>query len=329
MILPDFTLHQPETLNEALQLAGELGDKADFIAGGTDLLPNYKHQLNNKPHLISLQNVKEIKHINEFSIGATATLNELEQSGPFSIRFPIFRNICQMVATPLIRTRATVAGNLLVNTRCIYFNQSPFWHKARGYCMKIGGDNCTVIPGKNLCYAVYCGDLAPVFMVLNASVEVCNASETRMIPIQQLYSGDGLEPFSLNYGDLVVRIHIPEESSNLHVAYRKLRLRNSMDFPSAGVAVAMEPDGRIIHDLRIAVTGVDTRPVSFPRICQEFEGEQLAESISGEITRRILKFIHPVKNVPLAPPYRRHMVGVFIHQIFREWSKNSPAEVFS
>jgi 4-hydroxybenzoyl-CoA reductase subunit beta len=319
MILPEFTLHQPKSLAETLQIAQEFGGDSDFLAGGSDLLPNYKNRLNPKPHLISLQHVAELRARDVFTIGAMVTLQELIQRPLPDAAFPILPKVSKMIASPLIRTRATVGGNLLANNRCVYFNQSPFWHQAVGLCTKVGGEACKVVTGQKQCYATYCGDLAPVLMVLGATVLLQDRQKERRLPLIELYSGDGSRPHLLQQGELLVRIDIPQASVGLQVAYRKLRLRGSLDFSEAGVAVAARFSGKILSDLRIAVTGLAQAPLAFPEITKEFSGEPASEAMAQEISSRLARFIHPVKNLNFLPAYRKEMVSVFLRQIFREW----------
>lgn len=319
MILPEFTLHRPRSLPEALKLAQEFGRDSDVLAGGTDLLPNYRNRLNPKPHLISLQHLPELKTADTFAIGTMVTLKELGQTPLSAAAFPILPEVCKMIASPLIRTRATVGGNLLVNNRCVYFNQSPFWHRAVGLCTKAGGEGCQVVPGQKQCYAAYCGDLAPVLIVLGATLLIQNYETTRQVSLAEFYSGDGVQPHRLQPGEILTRIVIPQTSTGLQVEYRKLRLRSSLDFPEAGVAVAASFSGNTLSDLRIAVTGLATYPLAFAEITREFTAERVSEAMAQEIGNRIAKSLHPVKNLNFLPSYRKAMVTIFLRQIFKKW----------
>lgn len=177
MILAPFDLHRPSTLDEALQLAVELRGSFDWIAGGTDLLQNYKNRLRTKPHVVALDRIDELHGIRADRIGAMERLGDVCTDPVVRERWPGLAEAITHIASPLVRNSATIGGNLLVETRCFYFNQTPFWRTTKGSCMKAESDVCLVVPQKEVCYAAYSGDLAPIFGVLACSVELAGPED--------------------------------------------------------------------------------------------------------------------------------------------------------
>jgi 4-hydroxybenzoyl-CoA reductase subunit beta len=238
--LEPFELHRPEGVEEAVRLARELPGGADYIAGGTDLLPNYKMHLNAKPHLISLDGIPELRGRSPSRIGAMERLEEVGRDGSIGSRWPAVGEAAGAVATPLVRASGTVGGNLLVETRCFFFNQSQAWRKSLGYCLKAEGDRCHVVPQKERCYATFSGDLAPALMVHDAEVEIAGPEGRRRAQIGELYDsgGDGIRRHRLAAGELIVAIHLPASEPAGWSSYRKLRVRPAFDFPELGIAVA-------------------------------------------------------------------------------------------
>ena len=169
MILPPFELHRPRSVDEAIGIASGLDGDFDYVAGGTDLLQNYKNRLNRKGHLVSLADLPEMRGISATRIGALERLADIERSPVILDRLPGVARAASQIASPLVRESGTVWGNILVETRCFYFNQSFFWRQSKGFCLKADGDACLVVPQKEICYAAYSGDIAPVLLALDAA----------------------------------------------------------------------------------------------------------------------------------------------------------------
>jgi 4-hydroxybenzoyl-CoA reductase subunit beta len=320
MHLDPFELHRPTSVAEAVQLASDLAGRFDYLAGGTDLLPNYKMHINLKPHLIALEDVLELSGHDLARLGAMERLAELESDPAFLAAYPSVADAVREIATPLVRASGTVGGNLLVETRCFFFNQSYFWRESLGFCLKADGDRCHVVPQKEKCYATFSGDLAPALMVLGAEVEVAGASGVRRIPLGALYDaeGDGIRRTRLAPGEVLIAVHLPPEARRLRGRYKKLRVRPSYDFPELGVAVAGRWDAGRIESLHIAVGGVETRPRSFDELTDALQGGTVSEdrlrTLGEEITRRL----RPVHNTFLLPDYRRRMIAVYVRRAIEE-----------
>jgi 4-hydroxybenzoyl-CoA reductase subunit beta len=327
MHLDPFELHRPTTVEETVRLAGELRGRFDYLAGGTDLLPNYKMHINLRPHLIALEDVAELRGHSLDRLGAMVRLADLEADPAFLAAYPGVADALGEVATPLVRASGTVGGNLLVETRCFFFNQSYFWRASLGFCLKADGDRCHVVPQKERCYATFSGDLAPTLMVLDAEVEVAGPQGRRRLPIGDLYdpAGDGIRRVRLAPGELVVAVHLPREARGQRGRYKKLRVRPSYDFPELGVAVAGRWDGERVASLRLAVGGVETYPRRFDELTEPLSGTHLSEEALGRLAEEVTRRVRPVHNTFLLPDYRRRMVGVYVRRAFSEAREGTAA----
>jgi 4-hydroxybenzoyl-CoA reductase subunit beta len=316
MHLDPFQLHQPTTVEEATEIAHRYAGDVDYLGGGTDLLPNYKMHLNLRHHVIALNGIPELHHHGMGRIGAMVALADLERDPEFGRAFPAVAEALAEVATPLVRASATIGGNLLVETRCFFFNQSYFWRQSLGFCLKADGDRCHVVPQKERCYATFSGDLAPSLEVLNASVEIAGPSGRREVLLTDLYdrSGDGILRHHLRPGELLVSIHLPPASQALPSTYLKLRVRPSFDFPELGIAAAGRFSGDRLDELLIAVGGLETYPRRFDELTRPMAGSALTDPRIEEISQAIQRAVRPVHNTFLAPDYRKKMTGVFVRR---------------
>ena len=321
MHLDPFELHRPTSLDATVRLASDLAGRFDYLAGGTDLLPNYKMHINLRPHLIALDSVPELRGHSVGRLGAMERLGDLERDPALVAAYPVLADALSEVATPLVRASGTVGGNLLVETRCFFFNQSYFWRASLGFCLKADGDRCHVVPQKERCYATFSGDLAPALMALDAEVEVASPSGRRQMPLENLYDadGDGIRRTKLAAGDVVVAVHLPEKSGRLRGRYKKLRVRPSYDFPELGVAVAgrWEDDGRVEH-LRLAMGGAESYPRRFDELTDRLAGTKLTDARAQELGEEVARLVRPVHNTFLLPDYRRRMVSVYVRRAIAE-----------
>jgi 4-hydroxybenzoyl-CoA reductase subunit beta len=325
MHLDAFELHRPTSVDEAVGLARDLAGRFDYLAGGTDLLPNYKMHINLKPNLIALEDIDELRGHSLGRVGAMERLARLEEDPAFLAAYPGVADALGEVATPLVRASGTVGGNLLVETRCFFFNQSYFWRASLGFCLKADGDRCHVVPQKERCYATFSGDLAPTLMVLDATVEVVGPDGRRRLPLGDLYDtgGDGIRRVHLAPGELVVAVHLPPSARRLKGRYKKLRVRPSYDFPELGVAVAGRWGDGGVDSLRLAVGGVEPYPRRFDELTDPLRGAPLTEEKVRGLAENVLKQVRPVHNTFLLPDYRRRMVGVYVRRALAEAREGS------
>jgi len=276
-------------------------------------LPSMRQRLFEPQYVMDLRLLSDLKRIREtehgVEIGALTTLREIEGSKVLQRDYPVLVEAAKTVASPLIRNMSTIGGNICLDTRCLWYNQSLAWRKSCGFCIKKDGDLCHVAPGGAKCWATFSGDTPPALLCLDAQIEIASASSTRRIPLRDFYTGEGDAYRNLQPEELVTRVFLPRASSGYRGAYRKLRVRGSIDYPLAGVAVALKKTNGHIKDLRIGLTAVNPAPVlvNVDRLKEEVFGQELAEA-AGEIAARTAK---PLTTSALTPEYRREMIRVF------------------
>jgi len=327
MHLDPFELHRPASVDEVVRLSRDLEGRFDYLAGGTDLLPNYKMHLNLRPHVVALEDVEELRGHTLSRLGAMARLSDLEADRELAVAYPALAQAVREVATPLVRASGTVGGNLLVETRCFFFNQSYFWRTSLGYCLKADGDRCHVVPQKEKCYATFSGDLAPALMVLDAEVEIAGPAGRRRVPLPELYNleGDGIRRTHLAPGELLVAVHLPAVSRGRAGTYLKLRVRPSYDFPELGVAAAGVLDGRRVRSLRLAVGGADPYPRRFDALTDALVGTELSDDHVAALAAEVERAVRPVHNTFLLPDYRRRMVPVYVRRALTQIREGAAA----
>ena len=317
--MPPFNLHHPQTIEEACELATTFlskNESFDWVAGGTDLLPNYKWHINVKTHVISLAKIAGLDTISMHEIGAMARLGAITTSQEVH---PLIASAASKVASSLIRNNATLGGNICLDTRCFWFNQSEDWRRSIDWCHKEDcgtGSDCRVIPNQNtLCVATYQGDLAPSLMVLEGVIHVIGPNGPREIPADAFFQLDGITRNVLEEGEFVLKVTFPEGVENRVGAYKKLRVRESWDFPEAGVAAswfAGDPSS-----LRMASTALESIPRSHQAEIESLESEFSNEHIPS-LSEAVMKSIKPVNNTALPPRYRKSMVRVLAKRCLRE-----------
>ena len=314
MRMPPFNLHNPSTLEDALAMASELessGEEFDWISGGTDLIPNYKWHLNTKKNVISLSGIEELHQLGENRIGAMVTLQELVESDSIH---PLISEAASKVASIMIRRSATLGGNICLDTRCFWYNQTEQWRESIDWCHKCDcgtGADCRVIPNQNeLCVATYQADMAPVLMCLGATIHLSSPRGSRSMPIDEFFKLDGMTRNVLENGEIVTHVTLPDDLSEWHGDYQKLRQRESWDFPEAGVAALWKKRQGKLEKLRIATTGLESIPGYHEDLAMElvenWEGEESIKLLS----EKIRKAVKPVANTWFTPAYRRKMVKV-------------------
>ncbi|MEC8519440.1 MAG: FAD binding domain-containing protein [Candidatus Thermoplasmatota archaeon] len=308
MLMPPFELHHPNTVDEAVETAARLmknGEAFDWVAGGTDVLPNYKWRINPKPHVISLAGIEETRTMTATELGCTVPLSSLTTENGVH---PLLVEAAAKVASSLVRKSATVGGNLCLDTRCFWYNQSEDWRRSIDWCHKADcgtGADCRVIPNQNtLCVATYQGDLAPNFMVLGAEVVLIGPNGQRTLPLAEFYELDGMKKNVLKEGEFLLKVVLPEDAHQRKGCYQKLRVRESWDFPEAGVAASWLPGDTA--SLKVASTALE----SIPRLHDE---EVEAHLSAGDLdpvalAKLVQKSVKPVNNTALPPRYRRAMV---------------------
>jgi 4-hydroxybenzoyl-CoA reductase subunit beta len=237
---------------------------------------------------------------------------------------PVLTEAALSVAGPGHRTVATIGGNLCLDTRCVFYNQSEWWRRSNAYCLKLGGDTCHVAPQGKHCHAAFSGDLAPALLVLGADVEVMGSRGARRLPLADLYVDDGAAHLTLGVGEILVAVHVPTQPINARVGYRKARARGAIDFPLAGVAARVEMRNGRIDDLRVALTGTNARPFLLEGI-DEIVGKPLDDSLLAKLGKLVQKQVSPMRTTVTRANYRRQVATVLAQRLVRELASGGVA----
>ncbi|MCU1300893.1 MAG: 4-hydroxybenzoyl-CoA reductase subunit beta [Candidatus Sulfotelmatobacter sp.] len=316
MSLPQFRLLRPRTIDEAIAFLAERAGNIRVLAGGTDLIPSMRQKLFEPEYVLDLHCVAEMRGIRPQSggaveIGALTTLSGIEKSPHLRQHFPVLTEAAATVASPVLRNMGTIGGNICLDTRCLWYNQSLTWRKGCGFCIKKDGNLCHVAPGGAKCWAAFSGDTPPALLCLNTEIEISGPNGKRRIPLQQFYTGDGMDYRKLQPNELVTRVFLPAESADYRGVYRKLRVRGSIDYPLAGVAVVMKRSNGHVADARIAMTAVNPAPLLVQRAGEMLIGQAVDEALADAVGDLAARAAKPLTTSALTPEYRREMIRVF------------------
>ena len=327
MSLPAFQLLRPTKLEEAVFMLAQHGEQVKIVAGGTDLLPSMKQKLFTPPFVLDMRGIAELRGIHEMddgglSIGAMTSLSAIERSPVVRRDSRVLYEAVRAVASPVLRNMATLGGNICLDTRCLWYNQSLQWRKSCGFCLKKDGDLCHVAPSSKTCWAAFSGDTPPALLCLAAEVEIAGPNSLSRVPLSEFYVNDGNVRLRLATNEMVTRIVLPASSKGWKGSYRKLRVRGSIDYPLAGLAVALKLEGGAVVAARMAITAVNPAPHLVndveKRLVGMTVGTELAEAV-GEMAARTAK---PLTTSALTPEYRREMVKVFAKRALLEAAAN-------
>lgn len=311
MMLPTFDYKKGEDVAGAIALYEKSKGRARYLAGGTDLIPLAKLRLATPGVIIDLKGVKPLRAVSRkgksLIIGANATLFELKNHDVVKDYFPALCESLDATSCETLQMRGTIGGNILQNTRCLFYNKSPEWRTARGFCYKMGGKTCNVVPNAAACFSNYCSDNALSLLSLSASVKLVGPEGKRKIKLEKLFTNDGRDPFTLRPGEILTEIHVPLNQST--GAYEKLRVRNAIDYPLLGVAVSLK-DGKG----RVCVGGIDPAP-------RAYDLKDLSGGAVKEVAKQARQEARPVSNTTLSPGYRKKMVQVLIERAVKRAMK--------
>ena len=328
-VLPEWELLFPATI-DAVRAARAHHPGSRFLGGGTDLVVNLRRGIGDPPAtLIDLNRVADLKGIEveadsdgddevdgeRIRIGAGVTVRELAADPRVRAGFPGLAAAAGSIAGPTHRNMGTVGGNLCLDTRCIYYNQSEWWRAANRYCLKYGGDICHVAPKSRICYATFSGDLAPALAILDAEVEIAGPGEGRTLPLESLYTGDGERYLALEPDEFVVAVRA-RRPRGLRTGYDKVRVRQSIDYPLAGVAAGVAREGDRLTALRLAFTGTNPRPLRLEgtgELCGSTLDDAIMERLSGLVRKQVMA----MRTTFTSGHYRRYAAGVLARRLVR------------
>jgi 4-hydroxybenzoyl-CoA reductase subunit beta len=320
--LHEFTLHRAGTAHEAAAL---LAAGARALAGGTDLLPNLRHGLERPAQLVDLTRVAGLDaielHDGALVVGAGVTLARLASDARIAQHLAALAEAAAAVAGPGHRSAATLGGNLCQDTRCIFYNQSEWWRAGNGYCLKYRGDTCHVVVKSDRCYATYHGDVAPALIVLGAEAEIVGPSGRRTIPLADMFQEDGANRLTLAPGEWLTSVVVPPPG-RWRAAYEKARVRDAVDFPLAGVAVALERDADVLTGLRVVITGTNSAPLAVPT--DSVVGAAWDDAAAQTLAKAVRDTANVLATTVATVRYRRRMLQALTRKLTGDlWAESA------
>jgi 4-hydroxybenzoyl-CoA reductase subunit beta len=358
--LPPYSYHRPATVREAVETLARHSGDAMPIAGGTDLVPNMKHGLFSPGHLVALKGIREMRGITieeagersgghaqrdtgspgsaaerKLVIGAGETLTAVATNPLVRLHVPALSRAAAHIAGPQHRNVGTIGGNLCLDTRCTYYNQSEFWRGALGYCLKKDGTTCHVTRVGAKCVAAHSADTPPVLMTVDAEVEIIGPEGERLVPVRDFFVADGIWNTVRSPDEVITRIRIPlpaadrdDGPGHVRSGYAKLRQRNSIDFPLLTIAVAgrMTSAGKV-HELRGVVTALGSRPRELGRWEEIAVGRELTADVIEALGERAHRQCTPLENHIVDPEWRKAMVPTIMKRALEDLLRSGPGPV--
>ncbi|MGE5743993.1 MAG: FAD binding domain-containing protein [Gemmatimonadota bacterium] len=329
--LPSFTYRQPKTLRDALAMKADAGPEGSYVAGGTDLYPNMKRRQQEPRTVISLMGVPELQAVGRsggradggLEIGACITLSDLTACPPVRLSAPAVAVAAELVSTPLLRNMGTLGGNLCLDTRCNYYDQSYEWRKAIDFCMKKDGAICWVAPSSPRCWAVNSSDVAPVMVAIGAEYVLVGPARDRVVPAARFYNNDGINYLTKQPDEILSAVRLPA-ADGWDAVYHKLRRRGSFDFPVLGVAAWIRWEGRgtrdggRVVDARIVLGGVASHPQEVVEAGAALKGSALTDDAIAAAAEAAFHPSKPMDNTDFDLSWRKQMTRVYVTRALEE-----------
>jgi 4-hydroxybenzoyl-CoA reductase subunit beta len=315
MKLPPFKYLETATVQEALAMLDTYRGRVAIIAGGTELVNRLRLRLSSPDYVMNIKKLRDLEGIGEqeqaIVIGANVTIKEISASSLFREKYQAIAEAASQVAAPPLAQMGTIGGNVLQNTRCLLYNQSGIVLKGLAVCHKRGGATCLAVKGSKRCFSVYQGDMAPALMAFDAQVVLEKSDSRRTIPLRDLFTGQGTQPFAIENNELLTGIIIPKPSGAYGSAYRKLRIRGSIDYPLASVAalLAIGSDGKLAVS-RLVIGAAGSAPKVVDRAAAVLSGKLPEEADFPAAAGLAYELSEGVDNLALPGDYRRKMVRV-------------------
>ncbi len=318
MRLPRFEYFSPRTIKDAADILAHWGPAAQLVAGGTDLWPNMKRRQQTPTRVIGLRGIAELHGISGspsegFAIGAMTSLTAVERHAALAAAWPALGQAARLISTPPLRNMGTLGGNLCLDTRCNYWNQSFEWRKSIDFCLKRDGDVCWVAPGSERCWAVASSDTAPLLAAIGAEVTLVSVDGERRLPVRELFADDGIDYLNKRSNEILTTIHVPAQTGSWRASYRKLRRRGSFDFPVLGVAAALRLDGDVVAEAHIFVTGAGSRPHAAVDAAALLVGKRVGDAETvARVAERAARLAKPLDNTDFALGWRKEMARHYV-----------------
>ncbi|TAK29329.1 MAG: 4-hydroxybenzoyl-CoA reductase subunit beta [Chloroflexota bacterium] len=316
MRVGSFEHREPKTLAEVCAILSEHGDRARIVAGGTDIIPRMKQRLLEPRILVNIKGVEEVRGIvadeDCLHIGSGVTLTDLQRSERVRDAVPILAEAASAVGSIQLQNMGTIGGNICLDTRCWYYNQTHVWRQSRETCLKVGGEVCHMAKGSRRCYALYSGDTAAALLALGASLILVSARGERRVSVEDFFVADGKKPTVLESDELIAGVTVPRQVERAHGRYLKFRRREAIDFPIVGVAGFLAQDEGVCRALRVAVTGVGSAPLLIEGIEPHVLGRRLSAELVDEVAEMAHRQAKPVSHMEVSSAYRKRLVRVLV-----------------
>jgi 4-hydroxybenzoyl-CoA reductase subunit beta len=318
LTLPAIDVHRPGSVAEAIELLATRPG-ARVLAGGTDLVPNLKYGMYDTQHLVALRGLsRELRYLRvegdgEIRLGALCSIDELSRDPIVREKLPALADACAQIAGPQLRRMGTLGGNLCLDTRCVYINQTYFWRSALGFCLKKDGTLCHVVAGGQRCVAAASNDTAPVLLTLGATVRTVSPRGERVMPLEEFYLPDGVHNTVLAPDELLVEVRVPASAATLRQGFHKLRTRAAIDFPALNLAVAMRVEQGTLRSVRLCVSALAARPALVKGL-DDLLGKPADARLAQELGRRAHKQCKPLTNIGVDPDWRRDALPILVRR---------------
>ncbi|HSP64244.1 MAG TPA: FAD binding domain-containing protein [Pyrinomonadaceae bacterium] len=350
MRLPKFDYRVPRTIAEAVKIIADTGPEAQFVAGGTDLYPNMKRRQQTPRTVISVMRLPELNQItgdggSGVVIGASTILTDICEHPIIKRDYPVIASAARTISTPILRNMGTIGGNLLLDTRCNYYDQNYEWRKGINFCLKKDGDVCWVAPGSSKCWAVQSSDLVPVMVAIGAKFRLVSTLGERMIDAAGFYNDDGIDYLKKRADELLVDIHLPP-TNGWRASYQKLRRRGAFDFPVLGVAAYVRygtakgyevstgsgpesPSGQPawgggrdrvlnVEDAKIVLGGIAPSPIDVTEAAQTLIGNPFDDDHIQAAAEACYNKARPLDNTDFVMNWRKQMAREYTLKALRE-----------
>jgi 4-hydroxybenzoyl-CoA reductase subunit beta len=323
MRLPKFSYLVPREIRDAVKMMGDAGPSGQYVAGGTDLYPNMKRRQQTPRTVISVTRLRELNQITGdgekgLTIGASVSLTDVCEHPVINRDYPFVASAARTISTPLLRNMGTIGGNLLLDTRCNYYDQNYEWRRGINFCMKKDGEVCWVAPGSKKCWAVQSSDLVPLMVAIGARVRLVSTLGARMVDAAGLYNDDGIDYLHKRPEELLVDIHLPP-AKGWRATYKKLRRRGAFDFPVLGIAarVSLDESGEVL-DAKLVMGGVAPSPLEVKDAQAALIGGPLDTERMERAAEACYTKARPLDNTDFLMYWRKHMARPFVLRALEE-----------
>lgn len=322
MRLPKFEYHVPQTIAEAVKIMGNVGPEGQFVAGGTDLYPNMKRRQQMPKNVISVMRLAELNQItgdgaSGLRIGASVTLTDICEHPIINRDYPVVAKAARTISTPILRNMGTIGGNLLLDTRCNYYDQNYEWRKGINFCLKKDGDICWVAIGSSKCWAVQSSDLVPVMVAIGAKLRFASTLGERIVEAAGLYNDDGIDYLRKRPDELLVDIQLPP-TNGWRASYQKLRRRGAFDFPVLGVAAWIKTSQDKVTDAKVVLGAIAPSPIEITEAAAALTGQPFDEDHIQAAAEAAYVKARPLDNTDFVYQWRKQMARQYTLRALRE-----------